>query len=211
MTRYSIKEIYLTKQGEGHHTGKPAIFIRFSGCNLWSGLEKDRKKAICNWCDTDFVGTNGINGGHYGIEKIINIILKLWEPTIKEEPYIVCTGGEPLLQLDQDFVDKVHLAGFKIGIETNGTKIPPRNIDWICVSPKKNSKIILVEGDELKFVYPQSGFDPLQFENLNFNFFFIQPMDNSNYDENKMMSENFVKNNPSWKLSLQTHKILGFP
>ena len=143
MTRYSIKEIYLTKQGEGHHTGKSAIFIRFSGCNLWSGLEKDREKAICNWCDTDFVGINGINGGYYDIEKIINIILKLWEPTIKEEPYIVCTGGEPLLQLDQDFVDKVHLAGFKIGIETNGTKIPPRNIDWICVSPVSYTHLTL--------------------------------------------------------------------
>jgi 7-carboxy-7-deazaguanine synthase len=187
---YKIKEIFLTKQGEGYHTGRPSVFLRFSGCNLWSGLEKDRVQAICNWCDTDFVGINGVNGGNYDIKEILDIISNLWPSDSNSEPFLVCTGGEPLLQLDQNFVDEIHKIGFKISIETNGTKLPPNEIDWICVSPKK---------------------EPIQFENYEFKHFFIQPMDNNDYEKNKKLSETFVEQNPKWKLSLQTHKILGFP
>ena len=208
---YKIKEIFLTKQGEGYHTGRKSVFIRFSGCNLWSGMEKDRDKAICNWCDTDFVGTNGLNGGKYSIDQIAKLVWDLWPANILEAPYIVCTGGEPLLQLDQFFVDEMHRNGFEIAIETNGTCIPPNKIDWICVSPKNNTDLVLKTGDELKFVYPQSNFSPQQFEKFNFNHFFIQPMDGTHYDRNEKMSKEFIKKNPHWKLSLQTHKILGFP
>jgi 7-carboxy-7-deazaguanine synthase (Cx14CxxC type) len=211
MTVYKIKEIFLTKQGEGYHTGRKSVFIRFSGCNLWSGIEKDRDKAICNWCDTDFVGTNGLNGGKYSIDQIIQLVWDLWPANILDAPYIVCTGGEPLLQLDQFFVDEMHRNGFEIAIETNGTCIPPNKIDWICVSPKNNADLVLKTGDELKFVYPQSNFSPQQFEKFNFNHFFIQPMDGTHYDKNEKMSKEFIKKNPHWKLSLQTHKILGFP
>ena len=208
---YKIKEIFLTKQGEGYHTGRKSVFIRFSGCNLWSGMEKDRDKAICNWCDTDFVGTNGLNGGQYSTDQIAKLVWDLWPVNILEAPYIVCTGGEPLVQLDQFFVDEMHRNGFEIAIETNGTCIPPNKIDWICVSPKNNTDLVLKTGDELKFVYPQSNFSPQQFEKFNFNHFFIQPMDGTHYDRNEKMSKEFIKKNPHWKLSLQTHKLLGFP
>ena len=208
---YKIKEIFLTKQGEGYHTGRKSVFIRFSGCNLWSGLEKDRHKAICNWCDTDFIGTDGINGGSYSLNEVIKIVCELWPINNDEKPFVVCTGGEPLLQLDQYFVDEIHKNGFEIAIETNGTCLPPDKIDWICVSPKNNTNLIIKNGDELKFVYPQSNFEPQQFENFNFNHFFIQPMDGINYNKNIKMSKKFIEKNPKWKLSLQTHKILGFP
>tara|TARA_B100000579_G_scaffold202551_1_gene165635 strand:+ start:951 stop:1580 length:630 start_codon:yes stop_codon:yes gene_type:complete len=208
---YKIKEIFLTKQGEGYHTGRKSVFIRFSGCNLWSGLEKDRHKAICNWCDTDFIGTDGINGGSYSLNEVIKIVCELWPINNDEKPFVVCTGGEPLLQLDQFFVDEIHKNGFEIAIETNGTCLPPNKIDWICVSPKNNTNLIIKNGDELKFVYPQSNFEPQQFENFNFNHFFIQPMDGINYNKNIKMSKKFIEKNPKWKLSLQTHKILGFP
>ena len=211
MTMYKIKEIFLTKQGEGYHTGRKSVFIRFSGCNLWSGMEKDRDKAICNWCDTDFVGTDGLNGGKYSIDQIAQLVWDLWPSNILETPYIVFTGGEPLLQLDQFFVDEMHRNGFEIAIETNGTCIPPNKIDWICVSPKNNTDLVLKTGDELKFVYPQSNFSPQQFEKFDFNHFFIQPMDGTHYDRNEKMSKEFIKKNPHWKLSLQTHKLLGFP
>tara|TARA_X000001036_G_scaffold146019_1_gene138825 strand:+ start:11249 stop:11878 length:630 start_codon:yes stop_codon:yes gene_type:complete len=208
---YKIKEIFLTKQGEGYHTGRKSVFIRFSGCNLWSGLEKDRHKAICDWCDTDFIGTDGINGGNYSLNEVIKIVCELWPINNDEKPFVVCTGGEPLLQLDQFFVDEIHKNGFEIAIETNGTCLPPDKIDWICVSPKNNTNLIIKNGDELKFVYPQSNFEPQQFENFNFNHFFIQPMDGINYNKNIKMSKKFIEKNPKWKLSLQTHKILGFP
>jgi 7-carboxy-7-deazaguanine synthase (Cx14CxxC type) len=208
---YKIKEIFLTKQGEGYHTGRKSVFIRFSGCNLWSGIEKDRDKAICNWCDTDFVGTDGLNGGKYSTDQIVQLVWDLWPSNILDIPFIVCTGGEPLLQLDQFFVDEIHRNGFEIAIETNGTCIPPNKIDWICVSPKNNTDLVLKTGDELKFIYPQSNFSPQQFEKLNFNHFFIQPMDGTHYDKNEKMSKEFIKKNPHWKLSLQTHKLLGFP
>ena len=208
---YRVKEIFLTKQGEGYHTGRDSVFVRFSGCNLWSGLEKDRDNAICNWCDTDFVGTNGINGGRYTKKEIVNIIEQLWPESHSGIPFVVCTGGEPLLQLDQALVDEVHKSGFEIAIETNGTCLPPDNIDWICVSPKKDSNLVLKFGDELKFVYPQPNFNPKTFEKYDFDHYYIQPMDGNHYHKNEKISKEFINNNPNWKLSLQTHKILGFP
>ena len=209
--KYSVKEIYYTLQGEGYHTGRPAVFIRFSGCNLWTGHEKDRSGAICNWCDTDFVGTNGINGGKFSAEEITNIINSLWKGNVQTEPYVICTGGEPLLQMDEALIKAIHKAGFEIGLETNGTMIPPDGIDWICVSPKANADLILKNGNELKVVYPQCGMNPRVHEKLKFDHFYIQPMDGINQTENIKRSEKFVLDHPKWKLSLQTHKILGIP
>ena len=209
--KYSVKEIYYTLQGEGYHTGRPAVFIRFSGCNLWTGHEKDRSGAICDWCDTDFVGTNGINGGKFSVKEIINIINSQWKRNVLSEPYVVCTGGEPLLQMDEALIKAIHKAGFEIGLETNGTMIPPDGIDWICVSPKANADLILKNGNELKVVYPQCGMNPRVHEKLKFDHFFIQPMDGINQKENIKRSEKFVLDHPKWKLSLQTHKILGIP
>jgi len=209
--KYSVKEIYYTLQGEGYHTGRPAVFIRFSGCNLWTGHEKDRSGAICDWCDTDFVGTNGINGGKFSAEEITNIINSLWKGNVQTEPYVICTGGEPLLQMDEALIKAIHKAGFEIGLETNGTMIPPDGIDWICVSPKANADLILKNGNELKVVYPQCGMNPRVHEKLKFDHFYIQPMDGINQTENIKRSEKFVLDHPKWKLSLQTHKILGIP
>ena len=209
--KYAVKEIYYTLQGEGYHTGRPAVFIRFSGCNLWTGHEKDRSGAICDWCDTDFVGTNGINGGKFSVDEIINIINSQWKRNILFEPYVVCTGGEPLLQMDEALIKAIHKAGFEIGLETNGTMIPPDGIDWICVSPKANADLILKNGNELKVVYPQCGMNPRVHEKLKFDHFYIQPMDGINQTENIKKSEKFVLDHPKWKLSLQTHKILGIP
>ena len=208
---YKIKEIYYTLQGEGFHTGRPSVFIRFSGCNLWTGLEKDRPNATCYWCDTDFVGTDGVNGGKYTSEEIKNVILNLWPDNQESMPYVVCTGGEPLLQMDEDLIKAIHKAGFEIGLETNGTMIPPDGIDWICVSPKANADLILKNGNELKVVYPQCGMNPRVHEKLKFDHFYIQPMDGINQTENIKRAEKFVLDHPKWKLSLQTHKILGIP
>ncbi|MGY8783557.1 MAG: 7-carboxy-7-deazaguanine synthase [Fidelibacterota bacterium] len=208
---YSVKEIYYTLQGEGFYTGRPSVFLRFTGCNLWSGKEKDRKKAICDWCDTDFIGNDGINGGKYLGSEIIKIIKTLWPKKEQSKPYIVFTGGEPLIQLDNELIERVHKAGFEIGVETNGTMTPPSGIDWICVSPKARSNFILKKGNELKVVFPQYEFNPLDHENLEFEHFFIQPMDGLNQKENIRKSEDFVLKYPRWKLSIQTHKILGIP
>ena len=209
--KYSVKEIYYTLQGEGYHTGRPAVFIRFSGCNLWTGHEKDRSGAICNWCDTDFVCTNGINGGKFSAEEITNIINSLWKGNVQTEPYVICTGGEPLLQMDESLIKAIHKAGFEIGLETNGTMIPPDGIDWICVSPKANADLVLKNGNELKVVYPQCGMNPRIHEKLKFDHFYIQPMDGIDQKNNIKRSEKFVLDHPKWKLSLQTHKILGIP
>ena len=209
--KYSVKEIYYTLQGEGYHTGRPAVFIRFSGCNLWTGHEKDRSRAICNWCDTDFVGTNGINGGKFSAKEITNIINSLWKGNVQTEPYVICTGGEPLLQMDESLIKAIHKAGFEIGLETNGTMIPPDGIDWICVSPKANADLVLENGNELKVVYPQCGMNPRMHEKLKFDHFYIQPMDGIAQKNNIKRSEKFVLDHPKWKLSLQTHKILGIP
>ena len=206
---YSVKEIYLTIQGEGFHTGKHAVFCRFSGCNLWTGLEKDRKKAICNFCDTDFVGTDGINGSKYpNAEQLANEIDKVWDKDINEK-FVVFTGGEPLLQLDKPLVDLLHKKKFKVAIETNGTILPPENIDWICVSPKQGADFNLKYGNELKLVYPQKGLEPKNFKHLDFDHFFLQPMDGKDLQRNILQSVSYCVENPLWRLSLQTHKIMG--
>ena len=206
---YSVKEIYLTLQGEGFHTGKHAVFCRFSGCNLWTGLEKDRGKAVCTFCDTDFVGTDGVNGAKYSsAELLAETIDELWPKDLKEK-LVVFTGGEPLLQLNKELIDLLHTKKFKIAVETNGTIMPPENIDWICVSPKKGSKFKLNYGNELKLVYPQDDFSPKLFENFDFDHFLLQPMDGKNLQRNILQSVSYCIENPLWRLSLQTHKIMG--
>ena len=206
---YSVKEIYLTLQGEGFHTGKHAVFCRFSGCNLWTGLEKDREKAVCTFCDTDFVGTDGLNGAKYSsAELLAEKIDELWIEDIKEK-LVVFTGGEPLLQLNKKLIDLLHSKKFKIAVETNGTIIPPENIDWICVSPKKGSRFKLNYGNELKLVYPQKDLSPELFESCDFDHFFLQPMDGKNLQKNILQSVSYCIENPLWRLSLQTHKIMG--
>ena len=207
----SVKEIYFTLQGEGFYTGRPSVFLRFSGCNLWSGLEKDRKRAICNWCDTDFIGNDGMNGGRYSNNQIIKIIKKLWPEDETSIPFIVFTGGEPILQLKSELIELIHSIGFEIGLETNGTILAPSGINWVCVSPKADSNFILKKGNELKVVFPQKGIDPLDFNDLEFEHFYIQPMDGKNQKNNIKESKKFIKKNPQWKLSLQTHKLLGIP
>ena len=206
---YSVKEIYLTLQGEGFHTGKHAVFCRFTGCNLWTGLEKDRNKAICTFCDTDFVGTDGLNGAKYlSAELLAEKIDELWQKDL-EDKLVVFTGGEPLLQLNKKLIDMLHAKKFKIAVETNGTIMPPENIDWICVSPKKGAKFKLKHGDELKLVYPQDNFSPELFENFDFDHLFLQPMDGKNLQRNILQSVSYCIENPLWRLSLQTHKIMG--
>ena len=195
---YSVKEVYYTIQGEGYHTGRPAVFLRFTGCNLWTGLEKDRKTAICNFCDTDFVGINGPGGGKFNsAKKLADHTLSFWPKDSKSKPFVVCTGGEPLLQIDNNFITSFHDVGFEIAVETNGTIIPPNGLDWICVSPKIGSNLKLKAGDELKFVYPQKGKDPKDFEYLSFKYFSLQPMDNINNVENTKStpSKNIPANN----------------
>jgi len=206
---YSVKEIYLTLQGEGFHTGKHAVFCRFTGCNLWTGLEKDRNKAICTFCDTDFVGTDGLNGAKYSsAELLAEKIDELWQKDLKDK-LVVFTGGEPLLQLNKKLIDLLHSKKFKVAVETNGTIIPPENIDWICVSPKKGAKFKLKHGDELKLVYPQDDFSPQLFETFDFDHFFLQPMDGKHLQRNILQSVSYCIENPLWRLSLQTHKIMG--
>ena len=207
---YTIKEIYFTKQGEGFHTGRNAIFLRFTGCNLWTGHEQDRTDAVCDWCDTDFIGTNGIFGGKYSKESVAELIKSLWPDNLMD-PFLVCTGGEPLLQMDDEFIQAIHKVGFEIAIETNGTIIPPKGIDWTCVSPKENANFICKQGNELKIVYPQIGMDPTQHEGLSFDHFFIQPMDGARQDENIELAKTFIAKNPKWELSLQMHKIWNIP
>ena len=206
---YSVKEIYFTLQGEGFHTGKHAVFCRFSGCNLWSGLEENREKAICNFCDTDFVGTDGINGDKYqNAESLAKKIDEIWDKNLNDK-LVVITGGEPLLQLNEELIDLLHEKKFKVAIETNGTILPPENIDWICVSPKKGAEFNLNYGNEIKLVYPQKGLDPKEFQDFDFDHFFIQPMDGKDLQKNILQSVSFCIENPLWRLSLQTHKIMG--
>ena len=206
---YSVKEIYFTLQGEGFHTGKHAVFCRFSGCNLWSGLEKNREKAICNFCDTDFVGTDGINGNKYqNAESLAKKIDEIWDKNSNDK-LVVFTGGEPLLQLNGELIDLLHERKFKVAIETNGTILPPKNIDWICVSPKKGAEFNLDYGNEIKLVYPQEGLDPEEFQDFDFDHFFIQPMDGKDLQKNILQSVSYCIENPLWRLSLQTHKIMG--
>jgi len=209
---YSVKEIFYTLQGEGHHAGRPAVFCRFAGCNLWSGREIDRANAICQFCDTDFVGTDGELGGKFKrAEQLAETINKLWPVTYPEFKYVVFTGGEPLMQLDVNLVNAMHAVGFEIAIETNGTIAVPEGIDWVCVSPKMGSELIVEKGDELKVVIPQIGQDMQKYEQLNFSHLFVQAMDGPLQADNCRKAVEFCKTHPRWKLSLQTHKLLQIP
>lgn len=206
---YKIKEMYYTLQGEGSQSGRPAVFLRFSGCNLWSGREEDRHKAICQFCDTSFWGTDGENGGKYETaEEVVQMANKLL-PSGDYKRYVVCTGGEPMLQLDKTLVDAFHSKGFEVGIETNGTIEINLPLDWICVSPKENTKINQRKGDELKIVYPQGKMNPKEWENLGFTHFYVSPMDDEHTEENIQTCILYCKENPFWHLSLQTHKIIN--
>ncbi|NNE26582.1 MAG: 7-carboxy-7-deazaguanine synthase [Saprospiraceae bacterium] len=209
MKTYAVKEIYYTLQGEGFHTGRPAVFCRFSGCNLWSGREEDRHKAICQFCDTNFWGTDGENGGKYTAEKLTRKIIEQWP--LDSTPFIVFTGGEPALQLDSELINELKTIEAETAIETNGTIELPEGIDWICMSPKANTEIVVRTGNELKLVYPQEGMDPKDFETWNFDYHFLQPMDNAEQDANTLICIDYCKNNPKWRLSMQTHKYLNIP
>lgn len=209
---YNVKEIFYTLQGEGFHTGRPAVFCRFTSCNLWTGREEDRARAVCTFCDTDFVGTNGPGGGRFrDASALAEAIDNAWPESGREHRMVVCTGGEPLLQLDVGLVEALHARGFYIAVETNGTQTAPPGLDWICVSPKIGAPLKLTAGDELKLVYPQSGGDPEQFEQLNFSGFRLSPMDGPNVRENTAAAVEYCLKRPQWRLSLQTHKYLGIP
>jgi 7-carboxy-7-deazaguanine synthase len=206
---YTVKEIFYTLQGEGANAGRPAVFCRFAGCNLWTGREADRATAVCNFCDTDFVGV-GPDGGKFATaDALADAIDARWPTHERANRFVVCTGGEPLLQLDAAAVDALHSRGFAVAVETNGTQEPPPGIDWICVSPKANARLALTHGNELKLVFPQPGVDPASFESLDFEQFFLQPMDGSALQENIFAAVNFCLAHPLWRLSLQTHKLLG--
>ena len=207
---YSVKEIFYTLQGEGTHTGRAAVFCRFSGCNLWSGHEKTRKTAICQFCDTDFVGTDGPGGGRFKTaDSLAKSVMNTWSGDGR--PFVVCTGGEPLLQLDAKLIEAFHSLGIEIAVETNGTILPPDGIDHICVSPKAGSQLILTSGHELKLVYPQDGLDPKQYASMDFNRFYLQPKDGPNRDKNTHAAVEYCLKNPFWRLSVQTHKDIGIP
>jgi len=209
---YAVKEIFYTLQGEGANAGKPAVFCRFAGCNLWSGLEEDRSTAICRFCDTDFIGTHGAGGGKFSTSaQLADAIARQWPAGDVDHRFVVLTGGEPGLQLDSPLVNALHSCGFKIAIETNGTVALPSGIDWICVSPKAGTKLVTLSGDELKLVYPQLDAAPDRFENLSFSNFFLQPMDGPDKLENTSLAVEYCRRNPKWRLSIQTHKILGIP
>jgi len=207
---YAIKEIFYTLQGEGFHAGRPAVFLRFSGCNLWSGLEKDRETAICKFCDTDFWGTDGSLGGKYSALELAKTVSGLWpDKTYQGSKFVVCTGGEPMLQMDEELISQLHSHGFEIAIETNGTLPVPESMDWICVSPKQGSEIIQQTGNELKLVHPQNGYSPEDFQHWAFDHFYLQPMDGPLLDKNTELCLDYCMKNPFWKLSVQTHKVLG--
>lgn len=207
---YSVKETYLTIQGEGAYTGRVAVFCRFSGCNLWSGLEEDRSTAVCQFCDTEFVGIDGSNGGKFDSpENLTNHILSFWNGT--DAPFVVFTGGEPLLQMDDKLVEALKKEHVEMAIETNGTLMPPDGIDWICVSPKQKAKLLVTKGDELKIVYPQDGLDPSNFLDLDFDVFSLQPMDGPEYNNNLQETLVYCRTHPEWRLSLQTQKYLQIP
>ena len=210
---YFVKEIFYTLQGEGANTGRPAVFCRFAGCNLWTGLERDRALATCRFCDTDFVGIDGPGGGRFdSAEDLAAAISQKWPGGYRRaRPFVVCTGGEPLLQVDDDLVRALHDVDFTVAVETNGTKPAPAGIDWICVSPKAGAPLILQRGHELKVVFPQDGIDPAMLEDLDFQHFFLQPMDGHERDANTEAAVAYCLNNPVWRLSLQTHKYLGVP
>ncbi len=210
---YSIKEIYFTLQGEGAHTGRAAVFLRFAGCNLWSGREVDRSRAVCRFCDTEFVGTDGPGGGkHASAQALADAVEAAWPDSAGgRNRYVVCTGGEPLLQLDESAIDALHARHFEIGVETNGTLAAPDGIDWLCVSPKADAPLVQTRGDELKLVYPQEerSAQPERFLELDFEHFFLQPMDGEALEANTRAAVDYCLRHPQWKLSLQSHKVIG--
>ena len=207
---YQVKEIFYSLQGEGYHSGRPAVFCRFSGCNLWSGKETDRGKAICKICDTDFLGTDGEEGGNYRTaDELAEKISQLWpKENNPVKPFVVCTGGEPLLQLDNNLINALHEKKFEIAVETNGTMSAPEQIDWLCVSPKENTKIVQNRGDELKLLYPQRHIDPEKYIAYDFKYYYLQPIDNVRLKNNIRETMKYVLNHPKWRLSLQLQKIL---
>jgi 7-carboxy-7-deazaguanine synthase len=206
---YTVKEIFYTLQGEGVHAGRPAVFLRFSGCNLWTGREQDRSTAVCNFCDTDFVGT-GPDGGKFATpDALAGAVAERWPEGAGGRPYVVCTGGEPLLQLDAAAIDALHARGFTVAVETNGTQVAPPGIDWLCVSPKANATLRCTSGDELKLVYPQPSALPERFAALDFSHFSLQPMDGPDAEANTRAALAYCLAHPQWRLSLQTHKSLG--
>ena len=209
---YRVKEIFYTLQGEGANVGRPAVFCRFTSCNLWTGREKDRSRAVCRFCDTDFVGTNGPGGGRFATAReLAQAVAATWpgEAVARARPFVVCTGGEPLLQLDEAAVAALHAAGFEVAVETNGTQSAPAGLDWICVSPKAGAPLKLVSGDELKLVFPQEGAHPETFEGLDFPRLLLQPMDGPEREKNTRLAVEYCLAHPQWRLSLQTHKYLG--
>ena len=211
---YLVKEIVYTLQGEGAQSGRAAVFCRFSGCNLWSGNESDRVHAVCRFCDTDFVGTDGPGGGEFrAAVDLAEAVARRWPPESSRgaAPFVVFTGGEPLLQLDEPLIGALHARGFELAIETNGTLPAPGGLDWICVSPKAESVLRLHSGDELKLIYPQPGADPSKYEALDFRHFFLQPMDGPERALNTRRAVEYCLAHPRWRISLQTHKILGIP
>jgi 7-carboxy-7-deazaguanine synthase len=210
---YAVKEIFYTLQGEGAQSGRAAVFCRFAGCNLWSGREQDRTSAVCKFCDTDFADTNGPGGGKFSTEEALTAAIQEKWPSgsAPAKRFVVCTGGEPLLQLNAPLIDALHAADFEIAVETNGTIAAPENLDWICVSPKAGAELIQKTGDELKLVFPQDGIDPEELAGLPFNHFFLQPMDGPDRIPNTERALQYCLQHPRWRLSLQTHKILGIP
>ena len=208
---YTVKEIFYTLQGEGFHSGRPAVFLRFAGCNLWTGREDDRAAAVCRFCDTDFVGI-GPDGGKFATaESLANAVAARWpaQGDGGSRRFVVCTGGEPLLQLDTDAIDALHARGFAVAVETNGTQPAPRGLDWICVSPKADAPLVLTAGDELKLVYPQERGEPEKFEQFDFGHFFLQPMDGPEVARNSGLAIEYCLRHPRWRLSVQSHKSLG--
>ena len=223
---YAVKEIFYTLQGEGAQTGRAAVFCRFSGCNLWSGREEDRSRAVCQFCDTDFVGTGPDGGKFKSARELADAIDRCWggghlasgsngedasnsDNTVRK--YVVCTGGEPLLQLDEKLIDELHARGFEVAVETNGTRPAPSSLDWVCVSPKAGAALVQTKGNELKLVYPQDNAPPEKFERLDFKHFFLQPMDGPETARNTELAIDYCLRHPRWRLSIQTHKLVGLP
>ena len=207
---FAVKEIFYTLQGEGANAGRAAVFCRFAGCNLWSGREEDRADAVCAFCDTDFVGTDGVGGDRFPtVNALADAIDARWPAEDGGRKFVVCTGGEPLLQINDELVNALHGRGFEVAIETNGTKQPPPGIDWICVSPKANAELVLRSGHELKLIYPQPGAEPERYESLPFAHFFLQPMDGPERARNTQLAVSYCLKHPQWRLSLQTQKVLG--
>lgn len=206
---YSVKEIFYTLQGEGAQTGRAAVFCRFAGCNLWTGREEDRETATCQFCDTDFVGVGPDGGKFYSAAELADAVAQHWPGVNGSGRFVVCTGGEPLLQLDDAAISALRSRGFEVAVETNGTKPAPRSLDWVCVSPKAGAPLVQLTGNELKLVYPQPAAPPEAFETLNFEHFFLQPMDGPDRERNTRLAVEYCLRHPQWRLSLQTHKLLG--